>query len=138
MKKKIPKHISKLTASLEDMFDVGNWESRTRLIGEDKDDTAAEIDIDTAYQRITISLYPCFFKSSRFNQRDYLLHEFCHVLTSGLLERLDDFKAGKHVTPQQIKFESEKATSRISNIMSQLMDGNYISKRKAWKEYLKS
>lgn len=53
-----------------------------------------------------------------------------------MLNLLDEFKAGKLVTPQQIKFESERATSKISNMVDALLYGGYNKKRKAYEAFL--
>ena len=104
---------------------------------QDHDHIAADIEVDERYQRLYINFYPCFFKNTRERQYSYLLHEFCHIITQPMLNLLDKFKAGELVTPQQIKDESERATSRIAS----MLEGSFLNlhrpERKAYAAYLK-
>lgn len=135
--KKIPKHIIKLVERFEMVFDLGSWDRHFILKKNDEEERAASIEVDEEYQRIYISLYPCFFNNDRVQQREYILHEFCHVISTPLVRLLDEFKVGKLVTFQQIKFESERATSRMTNILDGFLTGGYMNSKRAYAEYLK-
>lgn len=136
--KQIPSRIKKLVEALDSMFDLSSWDVKIEILKEDSNNVTASIECEEDYQRLTIKLYPFFFRQSLRTQRADLVHEYCHSVTRKVVSLLDDFKEGKFVTPQQIRYQSERATSQMANLVDSLLDGQYLSKRKAYREYLKS
>lgn len=119
------------------MFDVGNRERHVVLVAEDSENKACTIEIDDAYQRVVINIYPCFFTATRRQQRKYLLHEFVHTVLHPISHDLHQFGRGIFITPQQVIADTEEATSRVTNIVGALMNGYLMRYRRAYKVYLK-
>lgn len=136
-RKVLPPHVRKWLDHLAEVFEVKNWDKTHYLPKKDEGGIAASIEVNEDYQRLYIRLYPAFFKANRYYQREYLLHEFCHILTRPLVDLLDDFKRGELVTPKQIKFENERATSRISLLLDGYMCRRFTKETTGYREYLK-
>lgn len=134
--KKVPAYIMRLLDQLEQMFDVTGFERHVVIAKNDKEDTACDIALQSDYNRLRITIYPCFFEATRIEQRCYLLHEFVHTVLHPLVTLLRGFEKGQHSTPQQAVFENERATSRITQLLDALLDGQYQSKRKAYARYI--
>jgi len=134
--KKLPPHIVKLYRKLSALFDVRAYQWYCNFPNKDEDNVALQIDVDEQYQRLTIKYFPTFFTHTRDEQRAFLLHEFCHIITHPLVDLLYSFKAGHLVTPQQVKAESERATSRVANIIHGLLTDEYSNSKKAYRVYL--
>lgn len=134
---KLPPHLHKLVDHLQEIFEIRNWDKHISFPVEDKEHVAASIDTEEDYQRIHITIYPLFFRESRQQQREYILHEFCHMVTHGLVHLLDEFKRGNLVTPQQVKFECERATSRMALIMDAFFCKRFNKEIRGYTDYLK-
>lgn len=121
------------------MFNMNNYERSVVLAERDHENHASSVDIQEDYQRITITIYPCFFGShnSRADQRMYLLHEFVHTITHDLHECTELLFDGKLVTREQRRVASEKAVSRTTNILDSLLRGKMRYARDAYSKYLK-
>lgn len=131
--------LNNLIRELRYLFGVQNLDCypvREQKDCEDGVHIAASVVIDEDYQRLYIYFYPCFFRARTALQRQYLLHEFCHSLTTRLLACADDLRAGKLVTPQQIKSASEEATSRATNIIECMLLGYEKDAQVAYKKYV--
>lgn len=137
-RKKIPAYVIKLIDSLSDTFDVGTYDLRATLLHEESPTGAAcEVNVEQDYHRISINIFPVFFTKHRKDQREFLLHEFCHTVIWDLFKLLTDLKDGKHVTEHQIKEHNERATSRMTHFLNGMMQGHYKRARAAYKEFLK-
>lgn len=137
-RKKVPPYVYKFVDILSDMFDVGTYDLRVTLLREESEaGTACEVNVEQDYHRINIRIFPLFFTKPRTEQREFLLHEFCHTVTWDLFKLLTDLKDGKHVTEHQIKEHNERATSRMTHFLNGMMQGHYKRSRKAYKEFLK-
>lgn len=135
--KKEEKKIQQFLKDFQWMFGVQNY-TRTLIYSKDnKDEAAAEIRIDEDYQRIRITIYPCFFENTIENQREYLLHEFCHYLTDPIAEIACDLANGKVQTDYNRRFANEKSTSRTTNIIDKLLTDNLTFAKRAYATYLK-
>lgn len=142
-KKEEFKDKEKILALLEQfdwMFGVQNF--HRNLVYKENDETSngslktAEIFFYEDYQELEIDLFPEFFKSSFQDQRKILLHEFCHVITIPSKKIAFDLLDGRLVTPDKIKDVNEEATSKIENLLDQLLRGNLTYAREAYKNYL--
>lgn len=137
-RKKLSPQLNLLVDKLTDLFDVRAWDMGFQFPTEPHETAAAEIKTDEKYQRIIIILYPDFFTAPIEKQREYILHEFCHLITNGMLRLLDEMtKEGKHVTPTQVSFEVERATSRMTSILDGFLIGGWREKKKAYVDYIK-
>lgn len=134
--KRLPPRVYTLMKELQMMFGVQNFDRSFCYKKADKDNIAMSIDIDDEYQRIHLCFYPSFWRDSAADQRQHLLHEFCHTLTHELVNRLDDFKRGTLVTPQQIKATNERATSKMTNIVENILLGKEGDVRKAYAQFI--
>lgn len=140
--KKIPKRISNLLIDLQQVFGVQNYDRTYTLEKKNKEhasggDLAASITIDDEYQRLHIRIYPCFFDNSFENQRQYILHEFCHLLTDDIYDVSFKLLTGVHHTREQTRTANEKSVSKTMNIIEALLLGKMSYAREAYKAYLK-
>lgn len=131
------KRIQKFLKDFQWMFGLQNYDRTLTFAKEDKDNLAASVVIEEDYQRIKISIFPCFFENSLEHQREYLLHEFCHYLTDPVAEIACDLANGRVQTDYSRRFANEKSTSRTANIIRSLLIDNMTFAKKAYKEYLK-
>lgn len=135
--KRVPKHIQQLCNSLEKLFDLVNFERLSSIALNDNDhNSAMKIEIDREYRRYYLTYFPGFFTADKDLQRKYLLHEFCHVFTTEMLQQLDDLRSGKFVTPEEIRRASERATSRITTLCHDLLVNQWSGVKKEYKKYL--
>lgn len=131
------KRIQRFLDEIEWLFGVQNFEKHITLKNEDRDGVASEINYEKEYQRITIYIYPTFFRSSLDDQRKYLLHELCHIITlqsKNLAYKIND---GKVVTFEEIRAENEEMTSKIENLLNGLLQDKLQYAKKAYRNYLK-
>lgn len=139
MKKKegrLPKRITALMSQLDFVFHVQNFDRTVVLKKEDYDNRACDIKTDLEYQRIEISIYPCFFENSLEDQRMYLLHEYCHVLLKPLAQVVSNLQDGKLETKEHRIFAVEQTTSAMANILAALLKGRMRYARKAYADYI--
>ncbi len=142
-RKTLSPRVHKLLDKLFDLFDVRSFDVGLTIVGSDEPTTdgtrgaAATIDINEEYRRFVLTFYPCFFEAPLAKQREYLLHEFCHLTTAPMLSLLDDFKNGRLVTPQQIRVASEQATSQTAQILDGFLTGGWREKRQAYQQFIK-
>lgn len=135
------KRVRKFVEDLRFMFDVSMYEINIFSKNEDEEKgdqiIEATIEVDEKYQTIHIDIYPIFFKRNLENQRKTLLHEMCHILNTPLQEIAESLLAGKLVTEDLISAASEKATSRMENIIDALLKNRLTYAKDAYKDYLK-
>jgi len=128
--------VVKFYEEIEWLFGLGHFE-RTIIEKEiDRDNIVATVEYDEKYQRIFVDLYPLFFTKDPIEQRKYLLHELCHCITYQLKKLSLDLRDGKVVTEDQIKFEDERATSKLENIFDGFLRGKLKYAKQAYKNYL--
>lgn len=138
--KKVPNYIHAFVQQFQELFGVQMYDRTIGLSAVAKKnniDCVAEIEIFEDYQRINIIIYPLFFSNTRENQRQYLLHEFCHYLTNDVFEAGDSLRHGQFVSPKQMGAANEKSTSKIANIIEALLLGKCGYARDAYARYLK-
>lgn len=136
---KVSPRLNKLLEKLTQLFGVQMYDRIFTICRQEKKSdsgqTAAEIEIHEDYQRIYIYFYPCFFRASLMRQRQYVLHEFCHYLTTDLLWCANHLRDDKLVTYEQIRIASEKDTSRAMNLIECLMLGDAKVEANAYAQF---
>lgn len=126
-----------LLVDFQTMFGVQNYDRTVVLEKVDRDNFAAMVKIQEDYQRIRLTIFPCFWENSPEDQRQYILHEFCHVFTHELSDLLCDLQNGKLVTKDSHVLANERATSKIANIIEILLLSKVDYAQKAYTRYLK-
>jgi hypothetical protein len=97
---------------------------------DDGSSVAAEIKIDSAYLRFTITFYRAAYRKWQQGQFwEIILHEFCHLLTQPLVEYTDPHMPES--TRNYLRILSERQTELIS----QVIQGNITQKSMEAKEY---
>lgn len=134
-KKQSTKLVEKLLDGLQWLFQIQNFEKEI-VINDEDDNLDASMDCEDNYQRLRLSIFPHFFEEKEATQRKIILHELCHTITLPSKKIAHDLLDGKLVTPQQIRETNEEATSKIENILDQLLQGNLTYARKAYQNYL--
>jgi hypothetical protein len=140
MKHPTKKEVRRIEQFIEQMrwaFGLQNHDFDHDFAKEDSNSLAAKIRNQDDYQRITITIYPCFFKYSLREQREYLLHEFCHYLNESIAQTAWNLLMGKLETEEHYRWANEKSTSMTANIMDKLLDGKMKFAKIAYKKYLK-
>lgn len=135
--KKEERRIQAFLKEMEWTFGLQNYDRSISFLKEDYKEYAARVEIQDDYQRIQISIYPSFFDKDTRTQREYLLHEFCHYLTDPIASVAWHLSNGKFVTDDHRRFENEKSTSRVTNILDKLLTDKMSFAKSAYKKYLK-
>lgn len=131
------KRIQKLLTDFDWLFGTQNYERHIVLKKEDKDGVSMEFQFEENYQRIELSIYPTFFRQTLEDQRKSILHEFCHSITLPSKTALYEFIDGKFITPQRVKDINEQETSKIENLLHDLLINHNKFAKKVYKDYLK-
>lgn len=129
--------INSFLTEMQWMFGLQNYDRSFFFEEKDEKNYACKVEIEEDYQRIVIRIYPCFFDNNLENQREYLLHEFCHFLTDAISTIAYNMAMGDLETDKNRKEANEKSVSRTTNIMDKLLTGKLDFAKKAYKDYLK-
>jgi hypothetical protein len=136
------KKIMHLLEQFDWMFGCQNFDRSVVFKKEDEyiDDRrrVCVINYHEDYQEMTVLIFPCFFEKNLQEQRKILLHEFVHTITIPLNRIACNLHDGVLCTPEQIRHEHERATSKIDNILNRLLIGGMTYAKKAYKDYLKA
>lgn len=138
--KKQKDRVKALASVFDGFFSIKSFERSFVWMNEDNGDgsgVAADISIDFEYQRVTIRVYPAFWKEDIDIQRKMILHEFCHILVARLQHLTEDLLAGKLRTEDEKKKVVEECTSRITHLLEMMMSGYWRDVPKAYAAYLK-
>lgn len=135
--KKEGRRIQSFLKDFEWAFGLQNYDKTLTFLKDDLQNYAARVEIQDDYQRIIISIYPSFFEKDLKTQREYLLHEFCHYLTDPIATVAWHMSCGELRTDKDRKWENEKSTSRIANIIDKLLVDKLLFAKRAYKNYLK-
>ena len=122
---------------LDYLFSVNNFDRSIIFKKEDKEDVSADISIDIPYQRLTVNIYPVFWTHSRKEQREMILHEYCHTVSRPLNDVACDLQDGKLITKTQRKEAWEEVTSRTAQLLDAQLRGRNKYARVAYEKYLK-
>lgn len=120
--KRQQKKVKDFMADMQWMFGVANY--KVSVLFEEKPDgeTAADVTISEAYQRITVCVYPLFFNSPEKLQRQYLIHEFCHFFIAPIQKVAENLIHGQLETTNHIGEAVEKSTSRCEKVILFLLE----------------
>jgi len=127
--------IQQLLNKLDWMFNLHHFEKEIVFEANDNGNLA-DISYEENYQRLTLRIYPCFFKQSEVEQRKTILHELCHTITLPLRTAFHEFLDGKATTKEQIKFLNERETSILENLFDLLLKGELNYAKEAYKDYI--
>lgn len=130
------KRLRALMEQLDYLFSVNNFDRHLIYKKEDNGDVAADISIEIPYQRITISIYPCFWTHTKEEQREFILHEYCHTISRPLNDIACDLLDGKLITKDQRKDAWEEVTSRTAQLLDAQLRGRNKYARIAYAKYL--
>ena len=130
------KRITDFCHEMDFLFDYQNFDRAICYCKEQKEGIAAEVKTDIEYRRMTIHLYPSFFTHSIKDQRELLLHEFCHTFTDKIYCKAINLLNGKFETNDTLQMTNEEATSRITNVLHGLLIGRTLYAKKAYAKYL--
>lgn len=134
----VPKYIMDLCTDLRRFFGVQTYDFYVFVAKKDERNAASSINIKMDYQRLYLTIYPCFFENSRADQRLYLLHEFSHHVTEELSMCINRLLDGKLVTEEERRVSNERATSRIAALIETLLTGKGGYARKSYSHYLRA
>lgn len=131
------RRVNQLFDELQFMFNVQNYDRAITFKSEPSENGnfCAEIKMEEDYQRITFFFYPSFWKYTKREQAEYILHEFCHVLTQPLTDLVDAYARGEFNTREHRRIQVERSTSMIMNLFDKLLRGGLRYARKAYVKY---
>lgn len=114
--------IKTFLADMQWLFGVGNFKCTVTFETKSEGNTAADITVDESYQRISICVYPLFFKSDESWQRQYLIHELCHFFIAPIQKIAENLRRGEFETAQHVTDAVEKSTSRCEKVILLLLE----------------
>src|SRR3990167_7601545 len=135
--KKEEKRLMAFTDQMEFLFAVNNFDRSFTWEKTDKEGIAAEVTISIPYQTFNIAFYPLFWTQTLKEQREILLHEFCHSLIVPIQNVASDLFEGRFRTEKERKDAVEESTSRITQLLDALLRRKSLYARKAYEKYLK-
>ena len=136
-KEKEKARIKEFIGYFSNFFGVQNYEIRVEFKEEIENGNYAEIIIEEDYQRIKVIVMAEFFKDTRRGQAKTLLHELSHYVCWGLYSAAWDLYHGKMVTKDHIRFQNEKTTSIIENILDKAFTQDLSNEKKYYSKYAK-
>lgn len=116
-------------------FGLQNYEIKVVFKEEIENGNLAEIVIEEDYQRIKVDVMAEFFKETRIQQSKTLMHELAHSVCWGLYSIAWDMHNGKLHTKDNIRFQNEKATSIIENIVHKSLTMDLSKEKKEYEKY---
>jgi hypothetical protein len=125
--------------SIDWMFQLNQFDRNIVIKKEEhpeNNNVIADITCEENYQRVTVRVYPSFWKQSLKEQRKVLLHELCHSITLPSKNAMHNFLLGKLTTPDQIDGINETETSKIENIVDRLLQGDLRYARRAYEKFI--
>ena len=131
------KRLMAFTDQMEYLFAVNNYDRSFTYKEQDSEGVGAEVEINVPYQRINIAIYPIFWKHTLKEQREMILHEFCHTVIQPVQAVARDLFEGKFRTEQERKDAVEQSTSQVAQLLDSLLRGRSLYARKAYEKYLK-
>lgn len=126
-----------LMEQLDYLFSINNFDRSITFKKTDHKGVAADISIDIPYQCITINIYPTFWTHTRKEQREFILHEYCHTVSRPLNDVACDLMDGKLITKIQRKDAWEEVTSRTAQLLDAQLRGRNKYAKIAYEKYLR-
>lgn len=139
MKHPTPKEKKKLDALMSDfdfMFNICGYERNLIFKKESEDESAASICIDVPYQRITLNIFPTFWEHTKKQQREFILHEYCHTIGHPIANLAKDLLDGVFVPKSKIIDMEEEANCKIVHLLDYQLRGMAKYTRTAYAKYL--
>lgn len=124
----IHKNIESFINKLSVLFGVSGYVIKVLIKDDTQDSPYADIISDDEYQTLYINVYKTLLNESDDEIKKTLLHELCHTVTYNQMAISFDLLNGKLHTKQETKIESEKATSKIENLIDRLFKNPNIYK----------
>lgn len=124
-------------SDMQYLFALQNYDRTVVFKTEPNEDKAASVYVEEDYQRIKISIYPCFWGNSLKNQAEYLLHEFCHYLVLPIDMVAYNALTGKMESSEHRRVALEKSVSSIANIIDSFLTGHKSLEMKIYQKYFK-
>lgn len=122
-------------SDMQYLFALQNYDRSVEFSKKSKESLAASVAIEEDYQRIKITIFPCFWENSLKNQAEYLLHEFCHYLVLPIDTIAYNTMIGKVETAEHRRVALEKSTSSIANILDSILCGKHSLEMKIYQKY---
>jgi len=135
--KKDKDRVKELVWGLDGLFNTINYDLGFIWATEDFKECAASVDVDEPYQRLVITIYPSFWNHDRDNQRKFILHEMCHVLTDPMNSVIKNLQNGILETDHHRSNAVERSTSYLTEILDAFLLGSYKKKKQAYAKYIK-
>lgn len=118
-------------------FGTNTWDNTVKqLEKDDGDGTLATFNCDRRYRRNIISIYPSFYKETKKDQVQALIHELCHFITNDMRQNSWNLREGVLVTEAECNRSWEATTEWICRMLWTQMKPNSILQN-AIKNYLK-
>jgi len=111
------KFVSEQVGRLKKLFFLDGWTIHINYFKDNQGEAAAKMTTEWNYRRATLSIYPRFWDESEDEQKDILVHEFCHVLVAQPFLIIDNLREGYAFSENQIEDIHEHVTSWIAQII---------------------
>lgn len=136
-KKSEKARVMNLVKELDFMFSVQYFQKTIIYMQNDDEGISCDILVERDYNRLRLRIYPIFWKQSLQEQRETLLHEYCHIITDYQNQLVHNLLDGKLVTEEMRRHANEESTSRLEALFDTLLSGGMDYAKKAYKNYLK-
>lgn len=142
MNKKIQKNIIDFLEEIGWLFEINNYQKfivfkKEDFEEEDKYKYLADIEVRNDYKDMLINIYPKFLKENKEQQCRTLIHELSHTFTHESKTNAINLLNGKLVIEDKIRYDNERLTETISDLIFNLAQGNRKYVNGAIKKYLK-
>lgn len=85
--------------------------------------TLAEIFVSNRYKRASIYIYPKFFKQTKEEREDTIVHELSHILTAPLCAIANKLHGGEAVYENEYRDANESSTEAVSRALLRVWGG---------------
>lgn len=134
------RRLVRLMEQLDWFYGISNQERHLHYAKEQDPESpncTADVVVDEAYQRITITIYPSFWEATLEHQREYITHEYTHYLIQPIQRIARNLQKGRLHTAQDVEDAVEKTTSSVAIMVDALLSGHRRYMLKAYKDYIK-
>lgn len=106
---------------LQEKMLLSHWQINTYISEvdcEDNPEADAKCDTEIDYLTAELTLYPRFFKVSKPEQRQTLIHEMIHMILAEYKQKMIMAKNGLQIFDSEINRLDEQAVSHLERIIS--------------------